>query len=83
MITDSRITDYINSLDPGDGELCDRIAREAVRSGVPIVAAETAALIKSHARFKEAGADPGGGNGCGLFGSFNGPVHAGNGTLPP
>ena len=35
---------------------------------------------KDHARFKEAGADPGGGNGCGLFGSFNGPVHAGNGT---
>lgn len=35
MITDSRITDYINSLDPGDGELCDGIAREAVRSRVP------------------------------------------------
>lgn len=47
MITDNRITDYINSLDPGDGELCDGIAREAVRSGVPIVRRETAALIKT------------------------------------
>ena len=52
MITDSRITDYINSLDPGDGELCDGIAREAVRSGVPIVRRETAALIKTMLAFK-------------------------------
>ncbi len=53
MITDSRITDYINSLDPGDGELCDRIAREAVRSGVPIVRQETAALIKTMLALKK------------------------------
>jgi len=53
MITDSRITDYINSLDPGDGELCDGIAREAVRSGVPIVRRETAALIKTMLALKK------------------------------
>ena len=52
MITDNRISDYINSLDSGDGELCDGIAREAVRSGVPIVRRETAALIKTMVALK-------------------------------
>ena len=52
MITDNRISDYINSLDSGDGELYDGIAREAVRSGVPIVRRETAALIKTMVALK-------------------------------
>ena len=47
MITDERITAYINSLDSGDGEICDEIAREAAASYVPIIRRETAALLKT------------------------------------
>lgn len=52
MITDERITAYINSLDSGDGELCDGIAREAAASCVPIIRRETAALLKTMVALK-------------------------------
>ncbi len=52
MITDERITAYINSLDSGDGVLCDEIAREAAASFVPIIRRETAALLKTMVALK-------------------------------
>ena len=53
MITDERITAYINSLDSGDGEICDEIAREAAASYVPIIRRETAALLKTLVAMKK------------------------------
>ena len=53
MITDERITAYINSLDSGDGEVCDEIAREAVQNRVPIIKRETAALLKTMVAMKQ------------------------------
>lgn len=47
MMNQERITDYINSLDPGHGELCDRIAREARAAYVPIIRRETAAFLQT------------------------------------
>lgn len=47
MIADSRITDYILSLETGQGELCDRIEQEALAGRVPIIRRETAALLKT------------------------------------
>lgn len=52
MITDERITAYINSLDTGDGEICDGIEREAAASYVPIIRRETAALLKTMVALK-------------------------------
>lgn len=43
----SRITDYINSLDKGHGALCDRIAREARAAFVPIIRRETANFLQT------------------------------------
>ena len=53
MNTDERITAYINSLDSGDGELCDEIAGEAAASFVPIIKRETAALLKTMVALKQ------------------------------
>lgn len=47
MIADSRITDYLLSLETGQGELCDRIEQEALAGRVPIIRRETAALLKT------------------------------------
>ena len=47
MIADRRITDYILSLESGQGELCDRIEQDALAARVPIIRRETAALIKT------------------------------------
>lgn len=47
MMEQNRITDYINSLDSGHGQLCDRIAREAREAFVPIIRRETAAFLKT------------------------------------
>ncbi|MGN0158331.1 MAG: O-methyltransferase [Brotaphodocola sp.] len=47
MTDQNRITDYINSLDQGHGELCDRIAREARAAFVPIIRRETAKLLQT------------------------------------
>lgn len=52
MIADERITAYINSLDSGDGELCEEIAREAAAAHVPIIRRETAALLKTMVALK-------------------------------
>lgn len=53
MIADGRITAYINSLDSGDGSICDEIAREAAASYVPIIRRETAALLKTMVALKQ------------------------------
>lgn len=47
MMEQNRITEYINSLDGGHGQLCDRIAREAREAFVPIIRKETAAFLKT------------------------------------
>lgn len=47
MIADSRVTDYIRSLESSQGELCDRIEEEAGLSHIPIIRRETASLLKT------------------------------------
>lgn len=47
MITNPRINDYINSLDPGQGKLYETIAEEAAASFVPIIKQETASLLQT------------------------------------
>ena len=47
MITENRLTAYINSLDQGDEELIEQIAETAVKNRVPIIRRETAALLKT------------------------------------
>ena len=47
MITENRLTAYINSLDQGDGELIEQIAETAVKNRVPIIRRETASLLKT------------------------------------
>lgn len=47
MITENRLTAYINSLDQGDGKLIEHIAETAVKNRVPIIRRETAALLKT------------------------------------
>ena len=47
MIVNERITAYINSLDSGNGSLCDEVEEEAVSSYVPIIRKETSALLKT------------------------------------
>ncbi len=47
MMDQDRITGYIHSLDQGHGELCDRIAREARTSYVPIIRRETASFLQT------------------------------------
>lgn len=47
MIVNDRITAYINSLDSGNGQLCDAIAKEARENYVPIIRTETSALLKT------------------------------------
>lgn len=47
MIVNPRITDYICSLEAGDGDVIDAIAREARKNRVPVIRQETAALLKT------------------------------------
>lgn len=47
MITDDRITNYIHSLESGQGQLPDRIAREALERDIPVIKKETGALLKT------------------------------------
>jgi len=42
-----RLVNYINSLDSGQGPLCDRIASEARKNHVPIIRPETASFLKT------------------------------------
>ncbi|MEG2871589.1 MAG: O-methyltransferase, partial [Clostridium sp.] len=47
MIVNDRITSYINSLDSGNGPICDAIEEEALALHVPIIRKETSALLKT------------------------------------
>ena len=47
MTRDVRIRDYLDSLDPGNGEMTEEIRREAVRGGVPVMRRDTEALLKT------------------------------------
>ncbi len=47
MIIDERTITYINSLERGDSEICNAIAKEAAASLVPIIRKETASLLKT------------------------------------
>ena len=53
MIVNERITAYINSLDTGNGSVCDTIEEEALASCVPIIRKETAALLKTLVAMKQ------------------------------
>ena len=52
MIVDERTITYINSLEQGDSEICNRIAKEAAASFVPIIRKETASLLKTLVEMK-------------------------------
>ena len=56
MIVNERIRDYLHSLESDEGELCDRIAREARAQDIPIIKKETAALLKTLGAAKRPGA---------------------------
>ena len=56
MIVDERVRDYIHSLEPGQGSLCDGIAREAEAGNIPIIKKETAAMLKTLVTAKKPGA---------------------------
>lgn len=53
MIVNERITAYINSLDAGNGSLCDAIEEEAVAGYVPVIRKETSALLKTLVAMKQ------------------------------
>ena len=53
MIVNERITAYINSLDAGNGGLCDAIEEEAAAGYVPIIRKETSALLKTLVALKQ------------------------------
>lgn len=56
MIVDERIRDYLHSLEPDQGQLCEDIAREALKKDVPIIKKETGALLKTMVAAKQPGA---------------------------
>ena len=47
MISDPRMTDYLHSLESGQGCLLDEIEKKAVRDRIPIIRRETAALLRT------------------------------------
>lgn len=47
MIVNERLTEYIHSLDRGNGSVIDRIEKEALENYVPIIRKETGALLKT------------------------------------
>ncbi len=53
MIVNERIRDYIHSLEPSQGGLCEEIAGDAARKDVPIIKKETAALLKTMVAAKQ------------------------------
>lgn len=53
MIVDERIRDYLHSLEPDQGQLCEAIAREALKNDVPIIKKETGALLKTMVAAKQ------------------------------
>lgn len=52
MITNERITAYLNSLETGEEPLLDAIYRDAVKNHVPVIKRETAALLKTMVALK-------------------------------
>lgn len=46
MITEERMTTYLNSLYPGNTKLLDRVEEEALRAKVPIIRKETQSLLR-------------------------------------
>ena len=53
MIVNERITAHINSLEQGNGAVCDAIEEEALSSYVPIIRKETSALLKTLVALKQ------------------------------
>jgi len=53
MIVNERIRDYIHSLEPSQGQLCEEIAQAALEKDVPIIKKETAALLKTMVAAKQ------------------------------
>lgn len=47
MIVNHRITDYLHSLEAGQGDLLDSIEKEAEKGYVPIIRRETASLLRA------------------------------------
>ncbi|MCI8724524.1 MAG: O-methyltransferase [Hungatella sp.] len=47
MIVEERIRDYLYSLEPDEGQLCEAIAREALERNIPVIKKETKALLKT------------------------------------
>lgn len=47
MIVNERVTAYINSLDPGNGDVCDAVEEEALKDYVPIIRKETSVFLKT------------------------------------
>ena len=56
MIVEERIRDYLYSLEPDEGQLCEDIAREAVKRNIPIKKKEKKALLKTLRAEKHPGA---------------------------
>jgi len=55
MIVNERITTYINSLEPENGELYDEIEQYAIKNYVPIIRKETGSLLKTLVSLKQPG----------------------------
>ena len=55
MIVNERIVAYINSLDSGNSEICNRNEKEALTDNVPIIRKEMGNLLKVLLKLKQPG----------------------------
>lgn len=53
MINEERIRDYLYSLEPDWGELCESIASKARKEEIPVIKRETGALLKTMIALKQ------------------------------
>ena len=53
MINEERIRDYLYSLEPDWGELCESIASKARKEEIPVIKRETGALVKTMVALKQ------------------------------
>ena len=53
MINEARIRDYLYSLEPDWGELCESIASKARKEEIPVIKRETGALLKTMVALKQ------------------------------
>jgi predicted O-methyltransferase YrrM len=53
MINEERIRDYLYSLEPDWGELCESIASKARKEEIPVIKRETGALLKTMVALKQ------------------------------